>query len=171
MIREMELLDGEVLLIINKTMIMSSLAFLFGLGFVLAIVFIMFGKNKVIPKKMFDADLYSKKEKILKDILANKFDFYFIAKFYPLFEAGKEIDKKLIGEIKEAFYSDIMMSTPQYIIKYFQKELTVKGLDILIIQYYFTHLNKADAKFNKNDNSNIDMDNSEMDKIIGLLKH
>jgi len=153
-----------------KDLLLSSLSIIIGISIVLFIFILFFKPSKKgnQNERPFDTDVYMKKENILRDILKTKFDFYFIAKFYPLMSNNKDISKVLITQIKEAFYADVMLSTPDHIIKYFQKELSKKGLDILIIQFYFTHLNKVDIKFNKS--PELEMDNKEIDNIIDLLK-
>ena len=80
----------------------------------------------------------------------------------------KEIDKKMITEIKEKFYTDVVFSTPEFIKNDLQDLYSKKAFDAYILQFYFNYLNNIDRKmFQTTDN----MSDEEIKNIVQLGKY
>lgn len=126
-------------------------------------------KNKKVQLNLnHETDVFLKIKKTFDEIIKTKMNYYLISDFLPNFVANKEINKTLITKTKEKFYTDIMTTTPKYIIVYLQNKYTIKGLDLYILQYFFLSLNNYDFK-NQNI-KDIDVDDKDMNNILDLAK-
>ncbi len=115
-----------------------------------------------------DIDLYNSIKNSFDIIMKEKMDFYFNRFFLPKYIGKKEIDKKLISEIKEKFYTDVVFSTPEFIKNDLQDLYGKKSFDAYILQFYFNYLNNVDRKmFQTTDN----MTDEEIKNIVQLGKY
>lgn len=115
-----------------------------------------------------DIELYNSIKNSFDIIMKEKMDFYFNRFFLPKYIGKKEIDKKLITEIKEKFYTDVMFSTPEFIKNDLQDLYSKKAFDAYILQFYFNYLNNVDRKmFQITDN----MSDDEIKDIVQLGKY
>lgn len=115
-----------------------------------------------------DIELYNSIKNSFDVIMKEKMDFYFNRFFLPKYMGKKEVDKKLITEIKEKFYTDVMFSTPEFIKNDLQDLYGKKSFDAYILQFYFNYLNNVDRKmFQAVDN----MTDEEIKNIVQLGKY
>lgn len=115
-----------------------------------------------------DIELYNSIKNSFDIIMKEKMDFYFNRFFLPKYIGKKEIDKKMITEIKEKFYTDVVFSTPEFIKNDLQDLYSKKAFDAYILQFYFNYLNNVDRKmFQTTDN----MSDEEIKNIVQLGKY
>ena len=93
-----------------------------------------------------DIELYNSIKNSFDIIMKEKMNFYFNRFFLPKYAGKKEIDKKLISDTKEKFYTDVVFATPDFIKNDLQELYGKKAFDAYILQFYFNYLNNYDRK-------------------------